>query len=101
MTEPCKHAIIGACELCMYDLREQLEAMRKELRQARLETISALGEDQAMGEELRAARAGIVRLSQMLREMQVWVTGHDERTRDYANKDRARIAALLTEYGGE
>ena len=82
-------------------LRAQLEAARKEVQEAHLETLSAFGENEGMGVQLRAARAGIVRLSQMLREMQVWVTGHEERTREYAKKDRERIAALLSEYGDE
>jgi len=43
-------------------LRAQLESTRKELQQARLETITTIGEDQAMGEELQALRARVAML---------------------------------------
>ena len=88
-------------ELELTALRAQLEAARKEVQEAHLETLSAFGENEAMGERLQKSREAIAQLSNMLREMQVWVTGHDERTREYANKDRKRIAALLSEYGDE
>ena len=60
--EPCKHRIIGACELCVYDLRVQLadakaviEAAREAERQLSGANLALWASGEAEEEELAEA----------------------------------------------